>query len=131
SFSSRLALRVVTGRHTGNWASNANCGISLAVADHLAILHQDDRWCEGRLVAIREAVQAEPTAPLLFHPVYYVNDSGRRIGRWEAPFPRRRALLDASQIVGHLLVQNFIACCAATFRRDAWQRVGGLDETLW
>ena len=36
-----------------------------------------------------------------------------------------------SETLEHLLIQNFVGMPAPVFRREAFQRVGGMDESMW
>jgi glycosyltransferase involved in cell wall biosynthesis len=130
SFSERMAVRVVRLAHNGNWAANSNMGLALARAERVSFLHQDDFWFPGRLAAIRALVAEFPQAGLYLFPSWFVNDQGVRLGRWRCPLPARRPITTQT-LLDRLLVQNFIAASSPVFRRDAAERVGGLDPDLW
>lgn len=130
-FEARLPLTIVAGRHTGNWVANTNWGVELAETAYATILHQDDRWRPTRLARLRGAFERDPQAALVIHPVRVVDESGAARGTLDPPLDCCDGRLDG-QIVGRrLLVQNWIACCGAAFRCEAFKSVGGLDDSLW
>lgn len=131
SFAGRMALRIVARPHRGNWVANTNYGMGLARGRYLAWLHQDDVWAANRLAVLRGLAERWPQAVLLFHPVWYIDASGRRVGRWCAPFAARTACLSSEAVVERLLVHNFVAASAAVFPAAVWREVGALDERLW
>jgi len=130
-YSKRLPMAVVESRHTGNWVANTNVGIRVAKGRYLGWLHQDDTWRRDRVSKLKRLTSRWPEALLVLHPVWFIDAGGRRIGPWRCPLPSRTRYLGAAELVGHLLVQNFVASTAPVFRAEAASKVGGLDEQLW
>lgn len=129
-FADRLPMQVLARPREGNWVANTNLGLATARGEFACILHQDDRWLPGRVRAIRRLVDAHPDIPLLLHPSYFIDASGRRVGTWRCPLPRHGRPLPPKLVVGRLLVQNFIAIPAPVFRRRTVLDLGGM-EPAW
>lgn len=131
SFTKQFPINLQSLTHTGNWAANTNHGIQLARGEYISILHQDDSWEAGRLKKIKEVLGKFPEANLVLHAAKFINVSGKSLGTWRAPFSQENKLLSSSEIMRKLLVQNFIAISAPTFKRSSFIELGGLDATLW
>ncbi|MCC7111385.1 MAG: glycosyltransferase [Deltaproteobacteria bacterium] len=129
-YASLLPLEVVTRGRVGNWVANTNHGLSRARAPWACILHQDDRWRPGRLPRLRRLIERDPGVDFAFHASRYVDEAGEVLGRWTCPLTDD-APLQPTHLVQRLLVQNFIAVPAPVFRRELFERVGGMDDRLW
>ncbi|MCR4412771.1 MAG: glycosyltransferase [Thermoguttaceae bacterium] len=131
AFSRRMPMRIVAREHTGNWVAGTNCGMSLARGRYLSWLHQDDAWAADRLAQVRRVTAQWPEALLVFHPVWYIDAAGRRVGRWRCPLPAATSPVPRERLIERLVVQNFIAASAVVFQAAALARLGALDERLW
>jgi hypothetical protein len=129
TYSSRLPLRVVARPRTGNWVASTNWGLRVARGAYACLLHQDDLWLEGRLHALRAALDAVPDVDLVVHPSRFIDARGTCLGSWRCPLPPGR--VDPALMLERLIVQNFLAVPAPTFRRELALKVGGMDESLW
>lgn len=129
SYASRLPMRVFQQKR-GNWVTNTNYALSLARADHVCFLHQDDLWLGDRLKKMKELIEKYPQATLYLHASLFIDTQGNRLGVWQCPYPSDQ-VIDAQTAIEKLLIQNFIAIPAPIFKREAALRVGGLDEQLW
>jgi glycosyltransferase involved in cell wall biosynthesis len=129
-FSGRLRLRVFERPDLSSWHVKTNFGVAVAEAAHLCWLGVDDLWLPGRAAAARAWINAAPEVPLHLAASAIIDATGRKLGVWRCPLPPNHAL-PSSLVIERLLVQNFIAAPAPIFRRDAWQRCGGLDPELW
>lgn len=124
----RFEFRIVLEPRHSDWMSKTNTGFRQARGSYVCMLHTDDVWHPNRVATLRAAHERHPDAGLLFHAVRYVDSSSRELGHWHAPLPVDR-LLSSSEVLEHLIVQNFISCPAPVLRRDL---VGmGVDTTLW
>jgi glycosyltransferase involved in cell wall biosynthesis len=129
-FSDRLHLRVFERPDLPSWHAKTNFGVQACESAHLCWLGVDDLWFPGRAAAARAWIDAAPDVPLHLAPSAIIDATGRKLGVWRCPLaPNSR--LPSSLVLERLLVQNFIAAPAPVFRKDAWQRCGGLDESLW
>jgi GT2 family glycosyltransferase len=131
SFAGRLRLQLIEREHTGNWVQNTNAGMAACAGTYLCWLHQDDVWCAGRLNAVRRALAAEPRSDAVMHSVWFIDNVGRRIGRWRAPLGRARGVVPARRLAERMLIQCCFATCATVLRRDFCERLGPLNDRLW
>jgi glycosyltransferase involved in cell wall biosynthesis len=133
-YSGRLPLRIIRRKHEGNWLANTNRGMELAEGKYVAWLHQDDRWEPSRVGTLKRLFQQFPDAPLLFHPSWYIDAHGRRLGTWRCPFANRITELDKDTVRRRLLVQGFL-CALAQFSVEAnlgmMRLVRGSRRGLW
>ena len=96
------------------------------------MLHQDDLWLPRRGAAVRHWLSsARSDAVMHLHPAFIINERGRKLGTWRCPLPAGEAPVPPQILAERLLVQNFIPIPSPTIRREAFLRVGGLDEALW
>jgi glycosyltransferase involved in cell wall biosynthesis len=130
-FSDQLDIHAERRRDLLGWELKVNYGVSLAHADRISILHQDDLWLPGRCAELREWLSREPDAVMHLHPSYIIDEAGRRLGLWRCPLPDGRSPIPRNILLERLLIQNFISIPAPTVGRDAYLAVGGLDEELW
>lgn len=127
-YARRAPVRLIAGRHTGNWVASTNAGLRSASGRLACILHQDDLWLPGRAARVR-AASAGGDARLIVHPAVFIGEDGGVLGRWTCPL--REPSVPAGEFLERLLVQNTIAIAAPTFDRRAALASGGLDESLW
>jgi len=131
SYTTRLKLRLEARPHVGNWVANTNWGMRLARGEFVSFLHQDDAWLPGRLEALRTAVREGYDVRLWLHACWFIGPNGRRLGKWTCPLPDRRDGLRREEVLGRLLVQNWVGIPTPLFRRTDALALGGLDESLW
>jgi glycosyltransferase involved in cell wall biosynthesis len=129
SYVDRLNIQVIEQGRVGNWVAGTNRGLRAASGRLASILHQDDLWLPGRLATVRREVGERGEEVLLVHPVWFVDERGRRVGRWRCPLPVGR-LLPPDAVLERLLVQDFISLPGAVFPR-AVAVEEGMDEKLW
>lgn len=125
-----LPVKLVSQPHEGNWVRSTNRAIELATGTWVSLLHQDDCWLPGRLQTLREQSAAHPDVDFWLHPADFIDEAGRRIGRWRCPLPVRRPLA-ATDTLARLVVQNFIPIVSPMVRRSHVLQAGPLDESLW
>src|SRR5262249_18515987 len=131
SFSDKLRIRTERRPDLLPWEKKANYGVSQAHGDRICILHQDDYWLTNRCAMLRDWIVSQADAVMHLPRCYIVNEAGRRLGLWRCPLPNGQLPVPTHILLARLLIQNFIAIPAPTIRRDAYLRVGGLDEGLW
>lgn len=115
--------------HLAPWTAKTNLGVAEARADHVAMLHQDDLWLPGHLVAVQSALAEAPQAALSVAPSRFVGPAGRDLGPWRLPFAS--GWHQGREFAQTLLVQNSIAIVSPVIARAAWSACGGLDDGLW
>jgi glycosyltransferase involved in cell wall biosynthesis len=126
----QLRMKIIERLHGGNWVASTNEGLRSAAGTYACLLHQDDLWAPNRLEVLRTWTARFPDAIAVLHPAFFVDSSGRRLGRWLCPLPVAR-LLPGDLLLERLLVQNFLAIPSPLFCREVVSKVGGLDEDLW
>jgi glycosyltransferase involved in cell wall biosynthesis len=131
SFSGRLDIRIQHRPDLLPWTAKTNLAVAQAAATWVSMLHQDDLWLPGRCAALRRWLSAQPDAVMHLHPAYIIDRAARRLGLWRCPLPGGDQPVARQVLLQRLLVQNFIAIPAPAIRRDAYLKVGGLDEDLW
>lgn len=95
-------------------------GFRMATGKILAWLNSDDAYLPGALQTVSDAFHHSPEIALLYGDAHYCDVAGAIIGRYrtdEFNFDK-------------LAWFNFICQPAAFFRKEAFEEVGGLDESL-
>ena len=131
TFSSKLNIRAERRLELQSQTAKINFGVEQAQADRICILHDDDLWLANRSAELKKWIAVEPDALMHLHPCYIIDETGKRLGVWRCPLPATQSPVSAKVFMKRLLVQNFIAIPTATIRRDAYLRVGGMDNLLW
>src|SRR5205823_13265328 len=88
-------------------------------------------WLANRCAKLRKCVAHRPDAVMHLHPCYIIDEFGKQLGLWRCPLRASQSPIPTNVFYERLLVQNFIAAPAPTIRRDAYIRVGGMDNRLW
>lgn len=131
AYRDRLPLRLVKRERYGNWVANTNYALTIARADYICFLHQDDLWLKDRLKIMAEAIATYPKASLYLHSSLFIDTEGKPLGIWQCPLPSYPNVVSAELMMERLLVQNFIAIPAPIFKREVALSIGGLNEELW
>ena len=131
SISGKLDIRIQHRPDLLPWTAKTNVAVAQARAGWICMLHQDDLWLPGRCAALRRWLSAPSDAVMHLHPAYIIDGAARRLGLWRCPLPGGDQPVPGQVLLRRLLVQNFIAIPAPAIRRDAYLKVGGLDEGLW
>jgi GT2 family glycosyltransferase len=129
-FEDRLDLHILRRPDLLPWTVKTNFGVELARAEWICMLHQDDLWLPNRCRMLRQWLKAQSDAVMHIHPSYIIDSQGKRLGIWRCPLPIKEYPVPPELFLERLLVQEFIAIPTPSIRRDAFIKVGGLDETL-
>lgn len=97
-----------------------NRGFLLSRGEIFAFLNADDTYLPGAVRAAVECLQAHPEAGGVYGDADWVDEQGRRLGR----YPTRDFDADA------LRQECFICQPACFLRREIFERAGGLDPSL-
>ena len=118
SFASQLA-GWRSHRDFGQAAAINEC-IALGHAPYVCWLNSDDMLLPGGLIALLDAIQADPHLAAVYGRAWRVSDkSAEKTIVCVEPFD-----------IGRLSRRCIIAQPATLIRRSAWEAVGGLDQTL-
>jgi GT2 family glycosyltransferase len=101
-------------------AAAINEAIARGRAPFVCWLGSDDMYLPGGLAAMLAAMDADSTAAVVYGGAVLIDEQDRVIGRYRVADFSPRALS----------TRSIIAQVATLIRREAWQRVGGLDEKL-
>ena len=130
SYSKKLHIKIFRQTRTGKPQVNTDRALSLAQAEYVSILHQDDLWLGGRLKIMRDLTLRYPDVNLFIHAVRFIDNRGRPLGLLRAPLGMSPSLVSSDKVLERLLVQNFISISAPVFRRKAAMESGGIDHAL-
>jgi glycosyltransferase involved in cell wall biosynthesis len=131
SYTDKLPIKILKQSRNGNWVANTNHALSIAKAEYVCFLHQDDFWLKDRLKIMRSILKQHPETNLFLHPSWFSDTKGNCLGLWRCPLPSYPSRIEASMMIERLLVQNFISIPAPIFKREIALNAGGLDENLW
>ena len=97
-------------------------GFLAATGKYLAWLNSDDRYVPGAIGAAVDALEADPSAALLYAGGEFIDRDGAVIGPC--------LQIEPWSLETMLSTVNFVLQPATLFRRDAYLAVGGLDLGL-
>lgn len=121
-------LVTCVSKPNGGAASARNAGIERASGDYIAFLDGDDEWKPQKLQVQLEAARNHPDAGLLFTDFEEFND---RDGVLRQIWVREFSASDPDPLLKLFLSGGPILPSAALIRRDAFERCGTFDESLW
>ena len=101
-------------------AASINEAIGRGRAPFVCWLNSDDLFLPEGLAALLAAIQADPSAAVVYGGCLLIDEAGRMIGRYRAGPMSRRSLSR----------RCVIPQPATLIRRDAWERVSGLRNKL-
>lgn len=131
----RARLTLVSERD-GSPQAAINAGMAQAGGEILAWLNADDVYEPGALQQVADAMRRRPDRQWCYGRCRIMDADGREIRR---PITWYKNLLGWDYSRHLLLCENYISQPAAFWRRELWQRVGGLspaykaafDYDLW
>lgn len=112
-------------RPNGGLAAARNTGIHAAKGEFVAFLDADDRWCEEKLAAHRQALEADPTASVSYDWSAFIDVKGDRTGLLMA---------QTQNLLTHeaLLLKNYLGNgSTSVVRRSVLEANNGFDESLY
>ena len=101
-------------------AAAINEGVRKGTAPYVCWLNSDDFFLPGGLQKLKNTLKNCPKASAVYGKCRVVDINGnKKKNYWTAPFSEK-----------HLANRCFIAQPATLIRRNAWEKIGGLDEKL-
>lgn len=101
-------------------AAAVNEGIRRGTAPYVCWLNSDDLFLPGGLSTLLKCITLSEKQAAVYGKVWNITEDGRR----------KKPYRTVAFSVRHLANRCFISQPATLIRRDAWEAVGGLDETL-
>ena len=129
--------------NSGGPAKPMNCGIEAARGEFIAVLDQDDVFLPRRLELLVPVMQTDPDLSFVFSLVGRIGAPGR-LGIGGLPAQQLRRLtaqlpqgISYKRLSGSAALRMMVAhgnlpigYPGLLFRRSAWEKKGGLDQTL-
>ncbi len=129
-------VRVVVNRANAGFAAACNTGAAAAYGRFIVQLNSDTEPADDWLAALAQTIVTHPNAVavasklLLFDRRDVIHSAGDELGR--DGVARNRGVWEQDRGQYDVRTQVFGACGgAAAWRRDAWQALGGFDESFW
>ena len=97
-------------------------GFGLCTGDYVCLLDSDDRWVPHKLERLAEAARANPDAGMIVHPLFVIDQEGRRTGDVRP----KRARLSAGDLRDEIRRTSRIVAPASTgmvLRADVFARL--------
>jgi glycosyltransferase involved in cell wall biosynthesis len=107
---------------TGIAATNE--GLARATGEFVCILHHDDVLLPGKLARHVEVMRRHPSVGLSYSAQHYIDASGRRLGTLRSPIADGDYVINGTDELRALSVQNYVNFCNAVVRRSAYDAVG-------
>jgi len=105
-------------------AGARNLGLLISSGEYITFLDDDDVRLPGSLDRQIKLLQTDSEAGLIYGQAILIDQSGKPTNQ---SYPRA---CPRGDVLWELLVQNFIPCGTAVFRRSCLDRVGLLDQSL-
>jgi len=129
-------VRLIVNRENAGFAVSCNTGAAAAYGRYIVLLNSDTEPAPDWLAALVQTIVKHPEAAaiasklLLFDRRTVLHAAGDMLGR--DGLPRNRGVWEKDHGQYDAQTQVFSACGgAAAWRRDAWQALGGFDESFW
>jgi glycosyltransferase involved in cell wall biosynthesis len=111
-------------RLNGGVGAARNAGFRASTGEYVAFVDADDLWFPDKLARQVALLESKPDVGWVYSDALVVDHSARhvldRVGRtWDLP---------EGDIVGSLLLNNFVACPTPLIRRALMEALGGFEE---
>jgi glycosyltransferase involved in cell wall biosynthesis len=102
-----------------------NNGIRAATGEFIAFLDADDIWHREKL-ARQMPLFAKPEVGVVYSTMEFIDDAGEKVPYQASPLSKPRS----GRITEALFVDNIVPFSAAVARRECFEKVGLMDDTL-
>jgi glycosyltransferase involved in cell wall biosynthesis len=103
-------------------ADAINKGFAAAAGEVFAWLNSDDTYNPGAVAEAVNFLQANPAIGMVYGSAYYIDEQGKRVGRYPAKQTNYQGLRRG---VNNVCQQSMF------FRAELWRRVGPLDPSFY
>ncbi len=124
SFSSDKRIKYFSQENIGIPGAR-NVGIRKALGEYVCILDQDDLWLPEKLAREVEYLDHNRDVGVVYTGACIINEKGEVVGRRTVPICTKNLLLRK------LIDYNFIPTTSIMMRRECFDTIGLLDETLY
>lgn len=112
-------LRWISEKDNGQ-ADAIDKGFRMAEGEILAWLNTDDTYLPGAVSRVEKIFENNPGAGVVYGKTYLTDEKGKFVGEYPTePFDYER-----------LAVFNFISQPSTFFKKESWEKTGGLDRDL-
>jgi len=119
----------VLRKSNGGQASAFNTGIPECTGEIVAFLDGDDWWAPGKLRAVVDALEDDPSIGVVGHGITEVFPDGGQHAQLLKELPQFR--IDSEEgALAFRLRKSFLGTSRMTFRADVLRRIGKAPETL-
>lgn len=126
--------RVICLAHEKNRGIPAarNTGIRHSRGEYIAFLDQDDIWRQKKLAMQIQLLREDRDGEigLVFSDIETIHDIDGRKKRWISKAPQGIGEKSRAEVVKALFLKYFVPIVSATVRRECFDKLGLLDETI-
>jgi glycosyltransferase involved in cell wall biosynthesis len=116
----------VLSKPNGGVSSARNHGFRAARGAYLAMLDSDDEWLPSHVEEAVDFLEAHPGFGMVITDVVRMDGDRRDF----EVFRRRDSIPEDGDVLRFVVRNPALVPASATLRREAWEDVGGFDETL-
>jgi glycosyltransferase involved in cell wall biosynthesis len=128
------AGQVVYIRHDTNKgiAAARNTGVRVARGRYIGFLDQDDLWCKEKTARLLPVFEDDPNQEIgvVFSRVERRSMDSGAVDNRRVTVPENVGRLGPDELISRLFLDDFVAIVSTLIRRECFDRVGFLDESI-
>jgi glycosyltransferase involved in cell wall biosynthesis len=128
------AGQVVDVRHETNRgiAAARNTGVRAARGRYIGFLDQDDLWCKEKTARLLPLFENDPNQEIgvVFSRVERRSMNTGAVDNHLVSVPKNVGRLGPDELISRLFLDDFVAIVSTLIRRECFDRVGFLDESI-